>query len=266
MSAAALFADETPIAELGVDERSSEIRDGAVIRDIRYAGADGRQVAAYVVTPETGAPRGGVLFLHWQGEDTSSREQYLPEAVGLAASGLASVLITQRFPWAEQPSGVEHDRVAIGFQVRTIRRAVTILAGAAGPTPLAVVGHDFGAMYATLLRGVDDRPSAYALLAPTATWADWFVTYFHVVDADEAAAYETAMADVDPVTWLPEASAPILLQLAAGDRYVLPDAVSALEAAAGEAAETRTYEATHRLDDQARDEREAWLLEALGLS
>ena len=266
MSAAELFADESPIADLGVAERSREARDGAVIRDIRYAGADGREVAAYVVTPETGTPRGGVLFLHWQGEDTSSREQYLPEAVRVAASGLASVLITQRFPWAERPSGVEHDRVAVGFQVRTIRRAVTILAGAAGAVPLAVVGHDFGAMYGTLLRGVDERPTAYVLLAPTATWADWFVTYFHVVGAGEAPAYETGMADVDPVTWLPEASAPILLQLAAGDQYVLPEAVSALEAAAGEAAETRTYEATHRLNDQARDERVAWLLEALGLT
>jgi hypothetical protein len=44
MSADALFTDDTPAGDLGLTERSSETRDGAVVRDIRYAGADGRHV------------------------------------------------------------------------------------------------------------------------------------------------------------------------------------------------------------------------------
>jgi pimeloyl-ACP methyl ester carboxylesterase len=266
MSAEELFDDDAPAVELGLEERSSETRDAAVVRDVRFAGADGRPVSAYLIGPAAGSPSAGALFLHWLGEEDSSREEFVDEAISLAGSGVVSMLVQQRFPWAGRPSGVEHDRVAIGFQVRNIRRALTLLAEAVGPAKLAIVGHDFGAMHGVLAASVEARIAAAVCMAPTSTWADWFVTYFHVVKASEAAAYASAMADLDPVIRLPDVTAPLLLQFAKGDFYVPGSVARALSQAAPDGTAVRTYDTVHRLDEAARAERDAWLLATLGIS
>jgi pimeloyl-ACP methyl ester carboxylesterase len=261
MSAADLFADDSPAADIWLEERSSETRDGALIRDIRFAGADGREVSAYLIGPATGSPKTGVLFLHWLGERDSSREEFVDEAIALAAKGVASMLIQQRFPWAERPSGADHDRVAIGYEVRNARRALTLLAAAVGPGKLAIVGHDFGGMHGLLAASVDRRVVALVCMAPTASWADWFVRYFHVVPASEAPAYGAAMADLDPVARLPEVTAALLLQFAESDVYVPSSVVEALTNAAPDGTEVRAYDTGHRMDEAARTERDAWVLD-----
>ena len=60
MSAEGLFEDTTTAADLALEERSSESRDGARIRDVRFAGADGRPVSAWLIGQESGAPKAGV--------------------------------------------------------------------------------------------------------------------------------------------------------------------------------------------------------------
>jgi pimeloyl-ACP methyl ester carboxylesterase len=266
MSAAELFAENTDVATLGISERSQETREEAIVRDIRFAGAEGVLVPAYVVRPATGPPRAGVLFLHWLGEFDSNRKEFLDEAVTLAGQGVESILIDQSFPWVNRPDGLEHDRLGIGYQVRDARRAFAILAGDVGDGKLAIVGHDFGGMYAAIVRGLDSRVAAAVLLAPTGAWADWFVRYMHTVESAGEADYRTAMLDLDPVTWLARPGAPVLLQFASFDPFVPQSARETLAAAAGDAAEDRTYDAGHELDlGAAQSERDAWLLEVLGI-
>ena len=268
MTAEQLFDDQTPAASLFLVEKSRVPRDQAVIRDVRFAGADGSNVPAFLVEP-TGsapAPRAAILFLHWLGDDFSSRDEFVEEAVKLASDGAVSLLITQQFPWSERPSGVDHDRVAIGLQVRTIRRALTILAAEAGSVKLAIVGHDYGAMYGILAASVDTRLWALACMTPDATWVNWFVTYFQVVGADDRAGYAQAMADIDPVTRIADVSAPILLQFGTSDSYVSSDVVQALTESAPGGTGIHTYDAGHRLDDRAGADRDAWLLQELGLT
>lgn len=268
MTAEQLFDDQTPAASLGLVERSREPRAQSVIRDVRFTGADGGTVPAYLIEPagSAPAPRAGILFLHWLGDDFSSRDEFVDEAVKLAAGGVVSLLITQQFPWSQRPSGVDHDRVAIGLQVRTIRRALTLLAAEVPSAKLALVGHDYGAMYGILAASVDDRPAALACMTPDATWVNWFVTYFHVVGADDRAGYALAMADIDPATRIAAVKAPALLQFGTNDFYVSSEVAQALTEAAPGGTDIHTYNAGHRLDDRAGADRDAWLLEQLGLS
>lgn len=265
MTAEALLDDDVAAADLGLTERSREPRDAGVIRDVYFTGADGGQVPAFLIAPATGTPRAGILFLHWLGDDFSSRDEFVDEAVSLAGQGVESMLITQHFPWSERPTGVDHDRVAIGLQVRTIRRALTLLAAEVGAEKIAIVGHDYGAMYGILAASVDPRPAALVCMTPDSTWMNWFVTYFHVVGASDAAGYAQAMADLDPVTRIADVKAPALLQFGTADAYVSGEVAHALGAAAPGGTLSHSYDADHRLDLQARGDRDAWLLDELGL-
>jgi pimeloyl-ACP methyl ester carboxylesterase len=265
MTADELFDDQTSAGSLPLEERSRFERDQAAIRDVQFPGADGSAVQAYVVRPAGGAPKAAVLFLHWLGDALSSREEFFDEAVDLAAQRVASMLITQHFPWAERPSGVEHDRIAIALQVRTIRRALTLLAANAGPVKLAIVGHDYGAMHGILAASVDPRVAAVACMAPDATWVNWFVKYFHVVGADDRAGYAQAMADLDPVTRVADIKAPILFQFGSNDQFVSNDVVQALTEAAPGGTDIQSYAVGHRLDARAETDRDSWLLEQLGV-
>jgi len=265
MTAEQLFDDRLAPAELGFDERSRAPRDTAVIRDVRFIGADGHDVPAFVVAPATGKPRAGILFLHWLGDDFSSRDEFVDEAVGLAGHGVESMLVTQHFPWSERPLGVDHDRVAIGLQVRTVRRALTLLHAEVGATRIGVVGHGYGAMYAILAASVDDRVAALAAMAPGATWVSWFMKDFHVVAEGDAPGYAQAMADLDPANRIGSVDAPILLQFGTADAYVPGEVVTALANAAAGGTLVHRYDAGHRLNGEARDDRDAWLLARLGI-
>lgn len=256
-----LFDDRTTPDELGLVERSRAPRDQAIVRDVRYTGADGNEVSAYLVAPASGSVKAGIVFLHWLGDDFSSREEFVSEAVELAASGVESMLITQEFPWTNRPTGVDHDRIALGLQIRTIRRAITLLAGEVGSGKVALVGHDYGAMNGILAASVDDRLTGVVAMAPDSTWVNWFVTYFHL-DAD---GYAQAMADVDPVTRIADVQAPVLFQFGTTDTFVADSAAEALAAAAAGGTVVERYSAGHRLDSEARADRDAWLLEQLGI-
>jgi pimeloyl-ACP methyl ester carboxylesterase len=265
MTAEQLFDDHVPAADLNFEERSREPLDQAVIRDVQYTGADGQPVPAFLVAPANGQSRGAVLFLHWLGDDFSSRDEFVDEAVGLAAQGVESLLITQHFPWSERPIGVDHDRVAIGLQVRSIRRALTLLADEVGRVRIALVGHDYGAMYGILTASADDRVAALACMTPDSTWQNWFVQYFHVVAAGDVAGYAQSMADLDPVSRIAIVKPPVLLQFGTSDVYVSGADATTLANAAPGGTLLHRYDVGHRLDRQARDDRDAWLLRQLGI-
>jgi pimeloyl-ACP methyl ester carboxylesterase len=263
MTAEELFDDDIPASQLNLQERSRQPRDRAVIRDVRFTGADGQPVPAYLVAPTSGRVRAGVVFLHWLGDDFSSRDEFVDEAVELAGHGVESMLITQHFPWAERPLGVDHDRVAIGLQVRSIRRALTLLAEEVRGSRIAIAGHDYGAMYGILAASVEDRVAALAGMTPDSTWVAWFVKYFHVVPESDAAGYAQAMADLDPISRIPGVTAPIMLQFGTADAYVSAEDATALANAAPGGTLLHSYDAGHRLNGQARDDRDGWLLQEL---
>jgi pimeloyl-ACP methyl ester carboxylesterase len=263
---AVLFAEEATADQLGLIETGRHTDGPVIVRDVRFAGAEGTQIAAYIVEPGAAPYAGGVLFLHWLGNEDSTRREFLDEAVALAGEGFVSILPQQTFPWGGSATGIDHDRVAIGYQVRDLRRAMSVLAAETGSDRLAVVGHDFGGMYATILAAVDERARAYVFMAPTAAWADWFIPYGDVLNTNTEAQYRSGMRDLDPVTVIRSAaSARLLFQFAASDRFVPKDKADELFTAAPQPKESRTYPGVHRLTDAARVERDTWLTNAISL-
>lgn len=275
------YDDAVPldIAEIGV-----ETRDGATIQDITFV-SPGAAVSAYVVAPEDAgatpvdedgppAAYAGIVFSHWleYGNPTSNRTQFLADAVILASEGGVSLLIQGDFPWLVDPSGLEADRAAVVTEALKVRRGLDLLLarGDVDPARIAVVGHDYGAMYSILLAGVDPRPSVYVLMAATPHHADWNIPFWLApggLDDAGQAAYREGMAILDPMTAVATAApATILFQFARDDAYIPEAAALAFYAAASSPKRLELFDAEHPLNDEATASRLTWLRAQLGLS
>jgi dienelactone hydrolase len=136
-----------------------------VIRDVLIRVRHQQRVSAYVVRPTGGlAPNSspGILFLHWLGSIHNDRTEYLGEAVTLAERGVVSVLPQGYFPWVPDPDGTQLDVQRVRDQVGAISAALNRLVSirSVDLDRIAIVGHDYGAMYGSLLADSDHRVSA----------------------------------------------------------------------------------------------------------
>jgi hypothetical protein len=208
-----------------------------------------------------------VLFAHWFDTHApdGNRGQFLDEAAALAARGVTSLLPQGRFPWGSDPTDGAADRARILDQVAVLRGALDVLSARADPARLAFVGHDFGAMYGTILASSDRRPAGYVLVAATPRWGDWFLPFWAI--ADDRIAYLAALRDLDPIEHVGRAApARVLLQVARGDDYIAPMTGHELARATSEPSELKAYDGDHALrDPSARADRLAFLAAVLGL-
>jgi pimeloyl-ACP methyl ester carboxylesterase len=255
--------------------RAGERRGDALIEDITYAGPDGSTVEAYLITPSSAESpvdpsvgRAGAMFWHWFDPKApdGDRTQFVEEAVELAGDGVVSLLPQGRFPWASDPSGAAHDGPAIEAEVGRLRAGLDLLAAdpSVDPGRLAIVGHDFGGMLATLAAEGDDRVRGLVIIAATPRWGDWFLPFWDL--PDDRIEYLRALRPLDPIERIADVAAPVMFQFAGDDFYIA--AMSALEfrseAAAG--AELVTYDgADHAMRiAEARRDRLAFLARHLG--
>jgi dienelactone hydrolase len=269
--AAASAFDYDPRQPIDVKDVGVERRDGAVVRDITYAGVSGRRFAAYLVEPASGPRQSGILFAHWLENEspTANRTEFLPDAVELARHGVVSLLIETRWSDPEWFMSRKHadDYDETVQQVKDLRRAADLLFLQPGVQPgrAAYVGHDFGAMYGTLLGGVEKRFSAWVLMAMTTSFSDWFL-YHPKLEGEARQRFIDEMAPLDPVRFVESlAPAPVLMQFATNDPHVPRARAEAYFAAAREPKDLRWYEAGHGLNDEAARDRIAWLTGRLGL-
>jgi len=252
-----------------ISRAGEETAAGVTTEDITFSRDDVAPTEAYLVHPaRAGRPAApAVVWFHWleSGAPTSNRTEFLDEARTLAGKGVVSLLVQGTFPWTDRPTSLDHDLAAVAADVRMLRAALDLVAARddVDAERICLVGHDFGAMYASVVFGSDDRPAALVMLAPTARWGDWFLRYWAHGDAPEA--YLSAMAPLDPVTRLGAAEGrPILLQFAGQDPYVPANVAREISDAAGASGETRTYDTGHDLDAAAQVDRDAWLAARLG--
>ena len=243
----------------------------ALVENITYA--DG--VAAWLVRPDeaNGAtpPFAGLVTWHWfSQEPLGDRNQFLDEARELADRGVVSLLPQGRFPWFEDPIGSAHDIAAIEDEVGRFTAGLDLLAARVDvdDTRLVVVGHDFGAMLASIVAAREARVRSAVLIAPTPRWGDWFLPFWEIEES--RGTYLQALEPLDPQAQMTSlAPRPVLLQLAERDYFVPLMAGFELRRASGgsHALDVRQYDTDHEMAiDEARRDRIAFLAEWLELS
>ena len=250
-------------APLNLVEKAKS-QKGAEVVDVVFDAAD-RKVSAFLVRPK-GQPKAAVLWAHWYGEEANpNRKEFLVDALALAKEGVVSLLPQEFFPWVEPVSeDAAADRQMTIDQVVELRRGLDVLEEQAGDVPVGFVGHDYGAMFGALLVA-DKRPQTYVLMAPDATFSNWFLKYF--VRGASKTDLDQAFAPLEPVNNVGDAApASVFFQFAKSDRFVPGYVADKLTAAASEPKKAESYDAGHELDDAARKDRLAWLRDELGLS
>lgn len=257
---------------VSVVEHGVETRGGALIHDITYRAPGQDPVDAYLVAPARKGTYAGALFLHWLGDEHADRAQFLDEAVGLASTGhgLVSLLPQLEFPFAFGPIGDQRDKDSVIKQTISLRRGLDLLTSRrdVNDDRIAVVGHDYGGMYASLLGALDrDRVHTAVLIAIDATFGNWFVTFFLDLPPEAEASYRALLASVDPIHYVGHGpGGGILLQFATDDFFILNDVAASVGAATRQPHRVLTYDTDHALDvPAARAGRDAFLRRALHL-
>ena len=252
-------------------ETSSKEENGAVIKDVNYAGYTPRhgRIKAYLVRPKGPGPFAGIVFFHWLGRPKGDRTQFLEEAVALSKQGVASLLIQGYFPWKEQPADGPSDRQKIIDQTIEARRALDLLLFQKGVDRrrIAYVGHDYGAMFGGTMASVERRVKTYVLIAGLGTFSDWSLKYWPDTAKQGKEAYERAVKPFDPIIHVAHAApATVLFQFANTDHFITREDAMTFYEKASQPKEVKFYDAEHDMNvELARKDRRDWLTRQLRL-
>ena len=188
-------------------------------------------VEAYVLEPAGGEIHAGILFLHWLGEHRSDRTQFLSEAREYARRGVRCVLPAGRLPWVPDPVDADTDVANLELEQRRLDAALDRLqAGLPTKAPLALVGHDFGAMHGLGLAARRPAFKATVVIAATPRWGDWFLRFWKV--EGDRFDYLRRLAPFDPVTTAGSLEGSVLWQCSERDFFIAPmDAIELARAA-----------------------------------
>lgn len=224
----------------------------------------GKPGDAYLVRPSMPPAGPAVVYLHWFDEaPNANRTQYLEEAKTLASAGVVSLLPQLTFPWHSPPMDIDTDLGRITKEIENLVSLHDLLIQVDGvdPESVAVAGHDFGAMYGTLLANrIEARAAVF--VAPTPRWADWFLRFWPI--ESDRFDYMRALNDVDPIGAVAGAEMPKLFQFGRDDFYIAAMTSSELYQAAAEPKQLIAYDTGHAMDlDEIRSDRLTFLSESL---
>lgn len=270
---AALAADPGPFdydknAPLDLREVGVEKRGDVTVRDITFVGTKD-PIKAYLVSPAGAGPHAAILYVHWFGDPkTTNRTQFLDEAITLANRGVVSLCIDTM--WANRAwwkgRKPETDFAGGVNQVIELRRALDLLLAqpSVDKARVAMVAHDFGAMFGAVMGAADPRAKAYVFLAPTPRLSDWYLFNVNPADLD---AYKKQLEPLDPILAVGKlAPAPVFYQFATKDKYVPAPRPQEFYDATAARKLMGTYEADHDLTPpEVAADRVAWLAKELGL-
>ena len=261
-----------PVTDVRIVARRED--SGISVTTLTYAvkpGSAGRRAASVIGPLEVACDAPAILYVHWYEPAScdSNRTQFEAEARIMAHKGVVSLL--PETMWSDRDwfiKRTQQDDVEDTVrQTAELRQALDLLLAQPGVSQsrVAYVGHDFGAMHGVLLGSDDPRPCAYALMAGTPRFSDWYLYYPHLED-DQRRVFISEMAPFDPIEHIGRlAPAPVYFQFATKDPHVPEDRARAFVEAAGEPKRVDWYDAGHDLNDQARKDRIAWLTQTLGL-
>jgi dienelactone hydrolase len=268
---AGALATTVAVPSLAAGPGTSPSRTQVIISDVSVPVPGQHPVRAYLVrSAGTLRPHShaGILFLHWLGQIHSDRTEFLAEAIELAPRGAVSLLPQGLFPYSASPVGTRQDVTAIKKQLAVFRASLNWLIARkyVNRSRVAVVGHDYGAMYGALLANTDRRVHAAVLATPDATWGHWFVKYWLGFTGQRAARYDALFTSLQPVRQVSRLGKRELFQWAGQDIFVSA-AVRKQFALHAPLARVDLYPTSdHQLTDTALADRDAFLASELGLS
>ena len=246
-------------------------RGPVVIEDIAIDAGVDPPIEAFLVGRERADGGAGPAVLAWHWFDTvsddSDRTQFVDEAVELAHRGVTTLLPQGRFPWSSPPTGSSADRAAIEAEVGRIHAGIALLGAlpTVDSTRLALVGHDFGGMFAAVAAPDVAGLRALVLIAATPRWGDWFLPFWPI--PDDRIDYLRALRPLDPIERIAAlGDARVLFQFGRRDFFIAPMTGLEFKGAAPDGAELLPYDDEHAMrDPQIRADRVAFLLRALDL-
>lgn len=132
---------------------------------------------------------------------------------------------------------------------------------------IALVGHDFGAMFNAILTGIDKDIKACVMMAAIPDFSDWFTMRTKMNDS-ELRNYRMNMSDLAPIRYLEMAKGiSFLFQFGKKDKSFVPrEKADLLFEKTGGKKEVQWYDEGHalHLNDAATDYRVIWLKRQLG--
>lgn len=241
-----------------------------IVQDVLVPVAGQAPVPAYLVRTD-GARAGSearILWLHWLGQIHSDRTEFLAEAIQLAGHGVVSLLPQGTFPWQASPVGTKDDVTAVVKQLAAFRASLDALVANryVDRSRIAIVGHDYGAMYGALLADGNPQVRAAVLAAPDATWGHWFAKYWLGFRGEREAKYGALFARLQPVDHVSRLGSRELLQWAGHDIYVSANVRREFAHAAPLAKVDFYGDADHQLITQTQIDRDAFLQQVLNLT
>ena len=250
-------------APLDVKELKSEVKDGAVVHDITYAGPEG-PIDAFLITPQGDGPYPAVEFMPGA---PGAKYTFYTDAIELAKAGVVSLLPNP--PYARPP--IEDvvvfepsDADGIAQEVKEMRRGIDVLVSRpeVDPSRLGYVGFSWGASLGGIFSAVERRVHSFVLMSLVPRLSTDMRKLAEEQDIEgDLDAYEQAMQPIDAINYLPQA-APSAVFLQAGELDTRPSPEDTQEAfaATSDPKKLEMYDAVHELNAQAKADARAWLL------
>jgi len=260
--------------DVGVD-----FRGPVGVYDFSYVSPKGGRVPAYLVLPPGKGPFAAIIWGHWcwPGSAFFNRKEFLDEAVALAPSGVASLLID--FPQARAGYVADKDPLSVKQVDDLVQMVVDIRRGAdlllarpfVDPKRIAYVGHSCGATAGGVVSGIDKRFRAFVLMAgdlsdEAGRHTTAFQEFRQKFGPEKVDAFVAKYAWTDAARFVSHAApATLFLQYATQESFLTPEVAKATAAVASEPKQFKLYDAPHALNAEARRDRIAFLTEQLQL-
>ncbi len=268
----ALFAYDAA-APLNLQKAVETTTDGVEVASIAFNSPDGGAATGMLFDPVTrSSPRPGIVLMHGLPGNARQMTGY---AQVLAQYGAVVIAIDAPFArrGGEPVRMSPEDRAEQIQLIKDLQRAVDVLRAQANVDDdrIAYLGISYGAAMGALFVGIERRLAAAALVVGDGGLVSHFtgpedVGFMAGLSCATRAAWFQSMAPVEPIRFLPHASAtPLLLQSGRSDNLVPPADARALHAAAPEPKTILWYDAGHGLNQQALFDRHDWLVERIGL-
>lgn len=265
-------------APLDVKIDSTEQKEGLTIQNLTYASPKGGRVPATLIVPDGPGPFAGILLMHGA---PGTRDVTLPEAMTLAKRGAVTLSIDAPFARGERRGNpremIHFDERDRDDQVQLAvdwRRGVDLLLARkdVDPKRLAYVGRSYGGAQGGLLAGVEKRIKAFALVVGDGGLVDHFTgaedppRFGGQLSEEHWQRWLSIMEPVEPIRFVGRAApANLLFQNGRTDEAVPAADGKAYQEAASKPKTILWYDAGHRLNDQATQDRHEWLAKEIGL-